>query len=422
MRTYHKIKSLVDDEGFLWSLLALVPATLLIGYAPSSIALGIFIAFSIRYIVIKKASFKTKISLVLPILLFLWCCLSYFWSVDTEQTLKGIGRLQALALVPLVSCFLPKISLRTLDRIFRVVTIANLLTGVFFIIIAIVKYLNHNSFSVFTYHNLVEVLDLNAIYVSVLYALSYFYLLSKNEKSKLDYLGLIFLGALIMLLSSKIIIIGFIFGNISYFFWFKGHKTLNPKKAIVAAVVATGILYFTSKEFVDRLLIETSTNLEEVIKKEKFNKVYPWTGTSIRLLQIRILKKQIKENQIFWKGFGLFASKDNLKQQHIEFNTYYGYHSYNYHNQYAQVLAELGIFGLGVLSFMLFYGLKKSAEERHFLMFIAFFLVLMVFITESFLWVQRGLFIFIIIYTVFNKLNFSEFREKKYSEHKEFFK
>lgn len=116
------------------------------------------------------------------------------------------------------------------------------------------------------------------------------------------------------------------------------------------------------------------------------------------MFYLRLLNEQINENQIFWKGFGLFASKKNIIKRHKKYNTYYTFHVNNYHNQYAQIFSEAGIFGLLMLLLMLFHMIKVALlSKNHFWLFISFSFAL-IFMTESLLWRQRGLFLFIILY------------------------
>ncbi|WP_040252905.1 hypothetical protein [Psychroserpens mesophilus] len=407
MSVRDKITHTINHRDFLSYLIVLVLSTLLIGYAPSSISLGIFVFFAFRHAIINKVKFRFEIMILLPITLYILCCVSYFWSVDQQITLKGIGRLVALVVVPLAFSCIPKFSIRSVRLIFNWFSISNVLLGVFFIIVALLKYLKTGQLSVFTYHNLVEILDLNAIYVSVFYSLSFLFLLTKKKKKQRDFLSLAFLGILIFLLSSKMIIISFILCNLIYILFYKGIQTLKSPKTIALIVLSIGIATIASKQVIERFLVESTTSFEEVFNKEKFNKVYPWTGTSIRILQLRNLKGQLEEDDIFWKGFGLFASRENLRERHIAFNTYYGYHGYNYHNMYAQILSELGIFGLSILLLILVLGMIKAINTKYFIYFAFYLLMTMTFLTESFLWVQRGLFLFIIVHCMFSRTEFT---------------
>jgi O-antigen ligase len=402
-----KTLHIINHRDFLSYLIALILSTLLIGYAPSSIALGVFVFFALRYAIVNKVKLSFDVMMLLPIILYLLFCASYFWSVDQQLTLKGIGRLVSFLTVPLVFSIIPKLTMRSFRLIFNSFSISNVLLGGYFIIVATINYIKTGQLTVFTYHDLVQVLDLNAIYVAVFFSISFFFLISKTNKSQLDIFGLIFLGLMIFLLSSKMIIVTFIICNMIYIVFYKGIGFLKSTKAIAIISVALVISIVASKQVINRFLEETTTNFEEVLYKDKFNRVYPWTGTSIRLLQLRNLKAQIEEDDIFWKGFGLFASRENLKERHLAFNTYYGYHGYNYHNMYAQIFSELGIFGFLILLLILILGFAKANKSKSFLYFAFYVLMTMTFLTESFLWVQRGLFLFIIMHCILNRTVFS---------------
>ncbi|MBR9846113.1 MAG: hypothetical protein GYB35_08405 [Algicola sp.] len=407
MSVRDKITHIINHRDFLSYTIALVLSTLLIGYAPSSISLGIFVFFAFRHAIINKVKLRFELMIVLPVVFYLLCCMSYFWSVDQQITLKGMGRLVALLVVPLAFSCIPKFSTRSVRLIFNWFSISNVLLGGFFIVVALVKYIKKGQLSVFTYHNLVEILDLNAIYVSVFFSLSFLFLLSKKKKKQGDFLSLAFLGILIFLLSSKMIIISFILCNVIYILFYKGIQSLKNPKTIVIIVLSIGIATIASKQVIERFLVETTTSFEEVFNKEKFNKVYPWTGTSIRILQLRNLKGQLEEDDIFWKGFGLFASRENLRERHIAFNTYYGYHGYNYHNMYGQILSEIGIFGLLIMLLILILGIIKAIKTKFFMYFAFYLLMTMTFLSESFLWVQRGLFLFIILHCIFSRIDYT---------------
>ena len=198
-----------------------------------------------------------------------------------------------------------------------------------------------------------------------------------------------------------------------YGVFIKKRSYFTKRKIIYGTVLGIMLAVLMSPQVINRILDEKTTNIEEVLHNEKFNRIYPWTGTSIRLLQTRILFEQIEEENILLGGFGLFASRENLKQRHLNFNTYYVYHTYNYHNQYAQTLSETGIFGLLLLMYMLATNFKTALKTKDFL-FICFALTIpLVFITESFLWVHRGIIFFIVLYCLFNRTEYTFFNKKQ---------
>jgi O-antigen ligase len=401
MNVISKIKAFLDSREFLGYLIALILSTLLIGFAPSSIAVGVFVFFALRYSIIHKEKQTIDLKLVLPIALYLLFSLTLFWTVDDDQTKKGVDRTVVLLLIPIAFNFVPKFTLKSFNLILRLFTGANVLFGLFFLVSASIRYFRTSSLSAFTYHELVSDLNLNAIYVSVMFAISLFYVLSTKGKKIKDILKIIFFSILIILLSSKTILTVLILGCLVYLFYFKVSKV----KLVAVIVIGALIFGFASKKTLERILFEKETKVKEVWTENQFGQVYLWTGTSIRLLQLRILKEQIEEEQIFWKGFGLFASKDNIKKRHQEFNTYPGFHSYNYHNQYAQIFSETGIFGLALLLSMLGVLFVGAINSKNFLFLMFSITATIVFFTESLLWRQSGLFLFIILYCLFNRIS-----------------
>jgi len=401
-----RIKSILNHPDLFSYLIALILSTLLIGYAPSSIAFGIFLFFVLRHVVINKPKITIEPMLILPIGIYLLFCASYFWSVDQHNTIKGLGRLIPLLIFPLAFSFIPKFTLKQYQLILNYFAISNVFLGVLFLIIASINFINTKSFSVFTYHELVLFLDLNAIYVSVFFSISYFYLLSKEHKKLIEKGSIAFLGILILLLSSKMMIVIFVLCNIIFLVFYEGISYLKNYKTLIVILTLTTIFAISSHQVIKRFITETTTNFDEVLHKEKFNRVYPWTGSSIRILQLRILKDQLEEENIFWKGFGLYASRNNLKERHLTFNTYYGYHEYNYHNMYAQIFSELGVFGFLSLLLFLILNTKKALQSKVFLFLVFNIVLFMVFFTETFLWVHRGIFLFTILFCLFNRTNF----------------
>ncbi len=412
MNAINRLKIFINSQEFLIYLIALVLSTLMAGYAPSSISLGIFILFSIRYSVIHKTKIEFDIKLLFPIVLYLLFCLSLLWSVQINQSIVGLERTIALFLVPIAFSLIPKFSLKNYNLILEYYTKTNILFGLFFLIVALVRYFTTHLTSVFLYHDLVSIFNFNAIYVSIIFSLSLFYLLSKNNKTKMDKIVIFFFITLLLLLSSKAMMFVLLIGSIVYFLY-KRSKWFNKIKLLFISVLSIFIIGISSISLRERILFEKNIKFDEILNKEEFGNIYPWTGGSIRLLQLRILKEQIEEEAIFWKGFGLFASRKDVKKRHLKFNTYKGFHNKNYHNQYAQIFSESGIFGLVLLIIMLAASFLKALNSKNFLFIMFCLTITFVFFTESLLWRQTGLFLFIILYCLLNRTVFENCKTVK---------
>lgn len=407
MNVINKIRLFLNSTEFLAYLIALVLSTLFVGYAPSSIALGLFIIFSVRYKILNWGCGTLNIALLLPMSLYLLFTLTWFWTVDKSLTKTGLERTVCLFLVPFAFTSIPKITLKNLQLILNIFTWSNVFFGLFFLINALINFFKTHSFNSFAYHNLVSVLDLNAIYVSLIFSVSLFYLISKKNKSIMDKIKILYFLFLLLLLSSKTMLVVLLIGVFVYIYFNKESKFYKGK-SLPVLITFIFIIGLSSITLTKRFLFEKDTSVSEIITKKEFGNIYPWTGSSIRLLQLRILKEQIEEDNIFWRGFGLFASRQNVKERHQEFGTYYTFHNYNYHNQYAQILSETGVFGLILLLAMILTAMIKAIRTNNFLFIMFCVTTTMIFFTESLLWRQQGLFVFTIFYCLIMSINFNK--------------
>ncbi|WP_370477435.1 O-antigen ligase family protein [Tamlana flava] len=399
-------------------VVGLLLATLMLDYGFGSFSLVLLVFYSLfKFFTKNNNEVFFDYKLTFPVLLFLWFSVTYFWTIDKSLTLKGIGRISALFLVPFAFCFLPKFTRLEFFKILKAYTVVNFFLGIVFVITSLIRFLESRKLTEFTYHDLVSSFNLNAIYVSVFFSLSFFYLFLKPKKRIYEIVFLIFFLMMIVLLSSKTIIFCLLIGII--FIGWKKVKNRTPKlvEIVLTFLVICLIALLATKEITKRVNEEfvinsdEKTNLLQVLEKDKFSQVYPWTGTSIRLFQLRLLKEQIETEHVFLNGFGLFASRIDLKKRHEQYGTYKGYHIYNYHNCYAQVLSETGIIGLLLFLFLLSSNIVFALKSNN-LLFVFFSFVAPVWsFTESFLWVQRGIFFFIIFYCLFNRTEFYENKE-----------
>ena len=111
---------------------------------------------------------------------------------------------------------------------------------------------------------------------------------------------------------------------------------------------------------------------------------------------------------MFLSGFGLNASYPKIEEKAKQYNLYLGkdgtdgYQTKNFHNQYVQNFAELGIFGFIILLLILIVNIKKAYNSKDFVHFAFAILMISLFLTESFLWRQRGVVFFTVMYCLFN--------------------
>jgi O-antigen ligase len=151
-------------------------------------------------------------------------------------------------------------------------------------------------------------------------------------------------------------------------------------------------------------------SLKEAWSNPTFTPNDYFNGTAFRVYQFRIFTELIKENNVFLTGFGLNASYPKIKEKAGQYNLYMGvendsdsgYQTKNFHNQYVQNFAELGVFGFILLLILLIVNVKNAIKSKDFVHFAFAFLMISLFLTESFLWRQRGVVFFTMMYCLFN--------------------
>lgn len=401
--------------------------TLVISTGINNIFLGILVAVSFYY----SRNIRNKISLVLllPIVLFLWMAASYFWSIDVQRTLQAIPKEIALFLIPFVFWLIPSFTKEQKEKLLKYYSYSIALIVVFYLVRALFRFFLTKDTGVFFYHGPDNNTDtglvprlLNAIHFSVYVAIAFFYFFIKEHKTKSEQLIALLLSVFVILLSSKNIIVIFILLILIHIFFYSKIANRLRLRNLTMLLLLLGLIISFSK-IKERFLVEFTTNSDKGIShnialnkekginnisiadawtKEKFHPSDYFPGTAFRVYQFRMFTEFLKEDPIFLKGFGLNASLNKLLAKEKQYNLYPGYGTFNFHNQYIQVFAELGVIGFILLVFILFINLKNAIKNKDFLHIAFAILMLSLFLTESFLWRQRGVVFFTVFYCLFN--------------------
>ena len=436
--TYSFLKNVFQDiknqnnENSLFLLVLLLLITIPFPYFVNNILLVIFLIFSVKNY--KKSNYKFSLSLVFPLFLYGIMVLSYLWSIDQKATLAAIPKEITLFLFPLAFLFNQHFSEIQIEKIKKYFSYSIFVLAIAFIIRAVFRYFILQDSRVFFYHGendldygLVPKL-LNAIHVSVFVAMGFFYFISKELKSDFDYFATAILFGFILLLSSKNIILVVILLSLFYFFYFsKSSHKLRLRNLIVFGILIALIFSFgrIKNRFLSEFQANTdkslSTNVVEgvpngvhfvSIKEAWNNEIFTandyFPGTAFRVYQFRIFTELLTEHPILFTGFGLNASYPKIKEKANQYHLYQGnndengYQDKNFHNQYIQNFAELGIFGFLVLIMMLLINVKNALKAKDFVHFAFGILMISLFLTETFLWRQRGVVFFTLFYCLLN--------------------
>lgn len=387
-------------------------------YAFNSITTGVFVGISL--LAFKKQHFKLEKDLIFPILIYILMLLSLFWTTALPETKSALFKMFPFLLLPL--CFMinrPFLNGQK-QKVIQYYGYAMVLFALFYLIRAVIRFFETNDTAVFFYHGLVTE-DVNAIHVSVYMALGYFSFMIQPVKTIYQKGALLLLAGVIILLSSKNVVIVFLVLNLIYLF--SRIDTKNKKKLLLTVIGfgLLGTLVFFQK-LKNRFEIEVISNLKEntinreisgpkglvynvtigeAWKTERFDKNDFFPGTALRVYQFRIFLEMMKKDAVYLTGYGLNATKHKIKEKRIEHNLYEGYDEFNFHNQYIQFFAELGVFGFLLLLIMVITNFKNALSNKDFMHISFAVLMISLFLTESFLSRQRGIIFFMAFYCFF---------------------
>lgn len=408
------------DPSVFTYLLAAILITIPLKTIFVSIAIIVFACVAILHQEKTKISFNKFV--LFPILLYVLMALSLIWTRDFSLSLKGLQKELPFLVIPVVFLFLPKLTRKAAYSIFRYFSISMVVYAVYYLAHALYRYLDTGNTEVFFYHELVTA-DLNAIYVSVFASFAIFYFVSLVTKKLIDKIALFILVVLVFLLSSKsIITIDFILIICYYSFFAKIPQGVKTTTLITVTSFLVFSLVFV-KEVKERFLLEYETafidntvnkkignqnekvynvSLRQAWETDKFQQNHFFPGTAMRVYQTRIFVEMLRENNIFFTGFGLEASQQKIVEKEAEHNLYHGYGDFNFHNQYIQTFSELGVFGFLILLCMLLINNRKAWKQKDFLHIAFAITMIILFLSESFFCRQRGIVFFITIYCIFN--------------------
>lgn len=402
----------------------------------NNVSLGIY-AFIVFYSY-KKGQFAIDKTLLWPIILFLLAWLSVLWSIDVPKTWKSIPRQIPFLVVPILFWFQPKFTAKQRLRVLELFSKFMVATAIFFLLRACFRFVQTKDIEVFFYHELVT-LALNAIHVSAFITIAFFYFLIFGQRFKITITS--FLALFLILLASKNIIVIWGILIIIYVIWHQKKIHFSKKTWIALALVmllSTVVVY----KIKDRFLLESQedilehkselaqkladdgikiVNIHQAWYATSFSADDFFSGSSFRVYQIRLYKEMMQEDPTYFLGYGFNATLKKRTQKAQELGVFMGdddnlgYHIKNFHNQYIQYLAELGLVGFLLLTILLGISLKNAIKNKDFLHFVFSILMISLFLTECFLWRQRGVAFFIGCYCLFNAVKNLETQNNRHS-------
>lgn len=429
MNNLLKIRSLIEKSEFFVYLIAAILLAIPLKNIFSSILIIVFVIASFLFIRRKNSAFPPV--QLLPVLFYLLMAISLFWSQDIKQSAFALQKLLPFLIVPISFLFIPKITKGQTDKIAKIFSYGIVVYALFYIATACIRYFQTKNTSVFFYHELVNK-DLNVIYFSVLVSFALFCFIALKQKRNSEKAAIVILIVLLFMLSSKTVITIDVILLVCYYYYFvdipKSTKTITVLSVFCFLVLS--VVYV--KDARDRFLLEYQTafidntvnntmgdkvnivynvSLQQAWNNDRFEQNNFFPGTALRIYQFRIFTEMLREQNILLTGFGLEASQSQIQKKAQEHNLYPSFGEYNFHNQYIQTFAEIGIIGFLILLGMLFVNFKNAWSQKDFLHIVFSITMIVLFLSESFFCRQRGIIFFIILYCLFNSVNTKKINE-----------
>ena len=339
--------------------------------------------------------------------------LTYFYTHNLDTFGGHLEKKLALVGYPLILASTTPLTGKQVNFLLKTFVFTMLLAMLICLSVATITYMDTHQTRVFFYHDLSEVIGLNAIYMATYLSFATFITLhfsmsSWKKSSNVNRVGSIFLilfqFIFIFLLSSKTILISFpLLINVFLLMYFLVQKSYK----LVLLVVILNLLIVSLFSFFEypreRFNQVFGTDLQVITKdKVTYEENNQLTGVSIRLLMWRFAGESLSENKAWLLGLGIADSQDALNKKIAAANLYTGnsafgdtgYIGYNCHNQYVEFLLLLGVVGL--VYYLVYLGILLDFAWRYKNYFFLFFtsLVIIICFTESFLETNKGVVFF----------------------------
>ena len=388
-----------QNQLMSWAI-GLVLISVPLPYTYSSISLGVLGAVAVMGMWHKQLNWRR--GYLWPMLLFGLMVLSLMWTEEVEKSLRGIGRQLPFLVMPLSFLFWPKFDKRVWHKGMDLGVIGMAFLALIAVARGLFRAIDQGDYSPLFYHELVDFWALNAIYMSGVTATCLLYLFftdhpdrPRAERWRALSLGAILLGFLILLSSKNMILTTLVIALLAKAYT---HRRRFKRLIVIGAVGILSVLALAQTPWGERWAQQQSTPIADAWNCEGFTDIYPWTGTTLRVFFTRVFVEQLTLDQAWLKGYGINAGQAKIAEGQNRYYVYCGYNTYNLHNQYWQTVFELGLMGGIILLAMLGHLALQGIKRRDW--FVLGFALLMVALmtTETYLWRQRGLIHFMVLY------------------------
>ena len=399
-----KIKHPLIKTLLLCFVVAAIPFKLNLGN------LAIILALIYNVLFFEKGNFRklTKGGFILPVLLFAFILISSIFSKNDY----GIKRLDleflslAVTLIVINFNFTPK----NISYIFKSFYFSNILSVTILLAIAFLGLINGGNISDVSFHNFTGLFDQHPVFFSMYLSLALG--LSINTNLGLTKHQLIF-GYLLLIIgiifcASKAVILFDLFAILTFCLL----NSRRKHKAILLLFFVFSIVFinvpFLKKRFTEGLEFKKEiidfhpTNDFSLKKRFSYDEKSDISDLELRYILAKIgLYHQIEDKKLIF-GYGKGDSKDYLNYYLFSYNLGPNwFEDFNLHNQYLDILFNLGALALIIFLIYLYYSIRIAFKRKDYnhIFFILFFSF--VFLFDAPLTINKGIVFFYVFNAIF---------------------
>ena len=337
---------------------------------------------------------------------------SLLYSTNTVVAQNDLSLKVTLLLLPIFMFSTSLFSQQKKIVLLNIFAISMVCMAVYDLYYSFLEYSNGSSMNVFYYKNLPHLLVSKPHYLAWYYSFALFIsfreiVLQKKFRLVWVFVSFILLISLILLSSRAYLFAFFLVAFVNYGVWFSKNNTLKstffklllPLSAIICIVL---VIPNTRSRLIDTY-VEINKLFDENQHKQTNPRVYIWKYAAELIAEKPLL------------GYGVGDAKDELTKSLQDCDALFwngvknvplNRKSLNYHNQFLQSWAEVGIIGFLLLGFLTIAPFFLKNQHPLFLIFVG--LTLIGLLTESMLERQAGVVMFAFMYPLLASLSTSE--------------
>ena len=410
------------SSNIITGLLGLVVVTMPLKSNINSMSIIILLLYSIFfwYARRKEVTFKSLKKVIILVLPFLFILLQGFYS-EWISFSKNLIRSLPLLIFPFLFFYLqPWFHKKQVKIVLKTLVFSAVGYSLFLLVVAFYRQIDFKpDFSTinwyfFTYYDFTEPLGVQPTYLGMYLCLAFaiiFYDFLKAKNTVINIFLLSFLGLIIFLLGSRIVLFCLILISI-VLIWDKFKFLTNTIKIrLLLFLIVSPILIFSFIPIVKERMIDMTFGLKNSYHYAKYGdegKDNNYNGGLAPRFQIWSCAIDVgKYNYLFGSGFGTTQKRLNacyLSENLIEFSN----QDYQTHSQYFNHFARGGLIGFFVLLLLYFYSLIFSLKRKQILHLSLIVIIIITSLTENILNRHFG----IVFFAFFNSLFFFSVNNK----------